>query len=276
MAAGNIRAEGERSVRLLLQYDGSPYHGWQVQPGLVTIQGLLQEAATRITGEPAAMRGAGRTDAGVHALGQVAHFRTLSPLPCHDLCRALNALLPRSIAVLDAQDAPPSFDSRYSALAKTYRYRMLLRRCRSPLEEGRLWHIPYPLRIAPMRQAAAALTGRLDFSSFRAAGCASRTAVRNLTDIRLRRSGDHLTIDFTGEGFLRHMVRALVGTLVETGRGRFHPDDMQHILQARDRSRAGLTAPPQGLCLMAVHYPPEITWSHQAPPPPGLKKKPPS
>ena len=252
---------GKRVVRLLLQYDGGPYHGWQVQPGLVTVQSLLQEAVAGITGEAAVLHAAGRTDAGVHALGQVAHFETGSRLSCEVLARAMNARLPRTIAVRDAREAPPSFDARYSALAKTYRYRLLLRPCRSPLEDGRLWHIPYPLRIAAMRRAASYLTGRRDFSSFRSSGCASRTAVRDLRTITMGKRGEYLEIDFTGAGFLRHMVRALVGTLVETGRGRFRPEEMKTILASRNRSRAGPTAPARGLYLMEVHYPAGLTWS---------------
>lgn len=254
----------QRNIRLLLEYDGLPFHGWQIQPHSPTIQEVLQRALDRITGEKTALKASGRTDAGVHAVGQVANFHTLSRLETSAFPRALNSLTPPSISTLEAREVDPSFDSQFSALSKTYRYNLLLRRHASALDHTRHWHIPCHLNLPRMRRAASLLTGTRDFSSFRAAGCGARDPVRRLSRLEITRRGDRLSIELEANGFLRHMVRNIVGTLVEIGRGRFHPDDVPRILEAKNRSRAGVTAPPYGLCLLSVEYP--------APSPPPLKK----
>jgi tRNA pseudouridine38-40 synthase len=250
-----------RNIRLLLEYDGRPFHGWQVQPKYPTIQELLQEALVTITGQQGiVVRGSGRTDAGVHALGQVANFHTFSPLPADTFRRALNGLLPTAISVLSAQEMPADFDARYSAAFKTYMYRLLLRPSRSALHAGQCWHIPYSLREEAMEEAAGKLLGTKDFSSFRSSGCTSRTTQRSLTGLRLCRRSPYLEIELVADGFLRHMARAIVGTLVDVGRGKVSASDMETILQARDRSRAGRTAPPHGLFLVSVFYPGAPPW----------------
>jgi len=253
--------DGRRNIALLLEYDGSHFHGWQVQPVSPTIQELIQLALARMTGEASVtLRGSGRTDAGVHALGQVANFRTASALPTDTFLKGLNSLLPAGIAVVAAREVPPSFDAQYGALSKVYRYRLLLRRSRSPLLASRSWHIPYPLHRSRMQKAALDLTGERDFSSFRSSGCASRSPVRTLSRLELRRRGDILDFELEANGFLRHMVRNIVGTLVDVGRGRIPADSMNDLLASGDRSRAGRKAPPQGLFLLSVCYPGDSSW----------------
>jgi tRNA pseudouridine38-40 synthase len=245
----------ERNIRLLLEYDGLPFHGWQVQPHSPTIQEVLQGALDRITGEKTVLKASGRTDAGVHALGQVANFHTRSGIETDAFPRALNSLTPASITALEAREVDLSFDSQFSALSKIYRYSLLLRRHASALDHTRHWHIPYHLNLTRMRRAASLLTGTRDFSSFRAAGCGAHDPVRRLARLEIARHGDLLSIELEANGFLRHMVRNIVGTLVEIGRGHRHPDDVPPILEAKDRSCAGVTAPPYGLFLLSVQYP---------------------
>ena len=215
----------------------------------------------KMTGEPSVtVKGSGRTDAGVHALGQVANFRTASPLPADIFQRGLNSLLPAGIAVLSAQEVPAAFDAQYEARSKVYRYRLLLRRPRSPLLAGQSWHVPYPLRLSSMQRAARDLTGERDFSSFQSSGCAARSPVRALSRLELRRKGDTLDIELEANGFLRHMVRNIVGTLVDVGRGKIPPDSMPEVLASGDRGQAGRKAPPQGLFLVSVRYPGIPPW----------------
>lgn len=254
--------EGRRNIALLLEYDGSHFHGWQVQPVSPTIQEVIQLALGRMTGEVSVtLKGSGRTDAGVHALGQVANFRTASSLPADTFRKGLNSLLPPGIAVLAAREVPSSFDAQYGALSKVYRYRLLLRRSRSPLLASRSWHIPYPLHRNRMSRAARDLTGERDFSSLRSSGCSARSPVRILSRLELRRQGDILEFELEANGFLRHMVRNIVGTLVDVGRGRIPAESMADLLASGDRSRAGRKAPPQGLFLLSVRYPGDPVWS---------------
>ena len=240
--------------KLILEYDGAAYHGWQVQPGLPTIQGLLQEALGRLAGGPVPVRGAGRTDAGVHALGQVASFEAPIALAPRTLQRALNALLPRDIVVLQAAEAAPDFDARFSARSKTYRYTLLRREYPSAWHAGRVLFVPYALDAPAMMEATGAIVGCHDFSAFRAGTCAAKSPVRTVHDARWRLEGDCWHFEITANAFLQHMVRILVGTLLEVGRGRRMPASLAELLAARDRRRAGKTAPPHGLCLVEVHY----------------------
>jgi tRNA pseudouridine38-40 synthase len=191
----------------------------------------------------------------VHALGQVASFRTAASIPCDGFRRGLNSLLPPSIAVVAAADAEPDFHARFSAAGKHYRYSVLTRSSRSPLERRRAWHHPRPLDLAAMREAAHHLVGERDFSALRAAGCTARTAVRRLDQVALREPAPgRLELDVLGNAFLRNMVRILVGTLVEVGEGRLTPAEVAEIMESRDRTRAGQTAPAHGLCLVEVLY----------------------
>lgn len=220
------------------------------------MQGHLETCLARMTGAATPVVGASRTDAGVHAEGQVAHFDTSADIPVHGFRRGLNGLLPPGIAVVAADEVGPDFHARFSAAGKRYRYALLSRADRSPLLRHRTWHRPRPLDLEAMRAAARPLVGEHDFSAFRAAGCSARHAVRRITGIELRRDGDLVLLEVTGNAFLRNMVRILAGSLVAAGEGRLDPGDFAAILASRQRERAGQTAPPQGLTLVEVFYEP--------------------
>lgn len=243
-----------RRFKLVLEYEGTAYHGWQVQPGLPTIQGLLQSALSQMAGSPVQVTGAGRTDAGVHALGQVASFAANLRLDPITLRRALNASLPRDIVVRQVEEAPPEFDARRSARSKTYRYTLLRRDYPSAWLGRHSLYVPSPLDLEAMREAAKVLIGTHDFSAFRAGTCGAASPVRTILDASWRREGDLWHFEITGNAFLQHMVRIIVGTLLEVGRGRRPPADLGELLAAGDRRRAGKTLPPHGLCLVEVHY----------------------
>lgn len=244
-----------RNIRLLLEYDGTRYHGWQRQADATTIQQTLEEALARLTGEKIALIGSGRTDAGVHALGQVANFRTNSAIPLKAFHQGLNSLLPRDIVVGEATEAPPEFHARKSARAKTYEYRILNRPTRSPLNRHYGWWIAPPLDLAAMARAAAALPGEHDFTAFRASGSDNINPVRRVLGAGWREDpGDWLGFTITATGFLRGMVRSLVGTMAEVGRGKAPPTRLAELLESRARHLAGPTAPPQGLYLVEVFY----------------------
>ena len=244
-----------RNIRLLLEYDGTGYHGWQRQAEAVTIQEVVEAAVARLTGEAIALIGSGRTDAGVHALGQVANFRTQSAIPLKAFHAGLNSMLPRDIAVLEATEAPPAFHARKSARAKTYEYRILNRGTRSPLNHNYAWWIAPHLDLAAMAGAAAALPGEHDFTAFRASGSDNKNPVRRVLAAEWRdRPGDGLVFTITATGFLRGMVRSLVGTMAEAGRGKAPPMILAELLASGARHLAGPTAPPQGLYLVEVVY----------------------
>ncbi len=249
-----------RNVRLILAYDGTDFHGWQRQPDAPTIQACLEEAIEKLTGAPSPVCGSGRTDAGVHALHQVANFHTDSSIPCGKFVKALNDLLPPTIRIKSADDVAEVFHSRYNVLRKTYRYRIVLTPICSPLLWRYVCHYPYPLDRARMAQAAAFFEGEHDFTSFAAADAQededTKSRVRVILRSRLiwRPRATMLVYEVTGKGFLRYMVRNILGTLLEVGRGKLDPSDIPGILAARDRTKAGPTAPAQGLCLMNVEY----------------------
>jgi len=249
-----------RNLKLLLAYDGTDFSGWQVQPDSATIQGTLASAIGRITGEKVLPQGSGRTDAGVHALAQVATFATESPIPAENLLKALNDILPMSIRVLEASQAPPEFHARKSALAKTYRYRMYRGAICPPFLARYVWHYPYPLDESAMQQAALLVVGEHDFTSFAAVdadrGCEEEQVcnVRRIFESNWERAEDELIYDVRGNGFLHHMVRNLVGTFVLAGKGTLQPQAVSGILQAQSRSAAGATAPASGLYLVKVEY----------------------
>jgi len=242
------------NLKLSVEYDGTAYHGWQVQPGLPTIQGFLQERAKRISGEEVRITAAGRTDAGVHALGQVANFWTAKDLACESWQRAFNGLLPPDIVVRSVDIAPEGFDARRSAKQKTYRYSILNAPHPSALDRHWLLHVPDPLELAPMEEAGASLLGEHDFSAFRAANGDSPNQVRRVYQAFFLSEGNRLQFVITGNGFLKHMIRIVLGTLLDVGRGRLTPGAFREILQSKDRQRAGRTAPAHGLCLMQVSY----------------------
>jgi tRNA pseudouridine38-40 synthase len=244
------------NYRLLVEYDGTAFEGWQLQPGGArTVQGALEAALRPVAGGAVRVHGAGRTDAGVHALGQVANAHLARSLPPEVMVRALNAALPRDVAVRAAALVPEHFHARRDARRKRYLYRLWTAPARSPLRDRISLWVPQPLDLAAMRAAAAALCGTHDFASFRAAGSAAPTSVRTLWGLEIAgEAGGEVSLAFEGDGFLRHMVRNLVGTLLEVGRGRRRADSIQAVLAAATRAAAGPTAPARGLVLVAVHY----------------------
>jgi tRNA pseudouridine38-40 synthase len=246
------------NYRLLVEYDGTDLAGWQVQAqGARTVQGCLTDAIERISGERVRVTGAGRTDAGVHAEGQVASFSLGKALPVERLLAGLNGVLPRDIGIREVAAVPDDFDALRCATGKRYVYRLWNGRFRSPLRARRFLHVPRALDLAAMRAASADLVGEHDFSAFRAAGSDVRTSVRRLDRIAIAgEPGGEIELVFEGGGFLRHMVRNLVGTLLEVGHGRRPPDSMPALLATLDRDQAGPTAPAHGLCLERVDLAP--------------------
>lgn len=242
------------TIKLTIEYDGTVYAGWQQQPDLPTIQGQLELALFQITQEKIPIIGAGRTDAGVHALGQVASFRTSKFLPPHKWAFALNRYLPHDIAVLRSEREADSFHARYSAKTKIYEYKIRLHPCRPALDRHRVWTIPFPLDLSRIEQALPLLTGRHDFTSFEGPRASTKDPFCTISSLSSTFRGDLLTVRLEADRFLKQMVRALVGTLVEIGRHRREPEDLPRIIQARDRRAAGETAPPQGLYLVEVCY----------------------
>lgn len=244
-----------QKFRIVIEYDGADFAGWQIQPGRRTVQEEIEKAIEIITSSHSRVSGSGRTDAGVHARGQVAHFLSAARLGAEEWLRALNATLPEDIRIIDAAEVSPEFDARRSATGKWYRYEILTRQVASPIERRHVWHVPFKLDIKAMRKAAKAIKGERDFRSFRGSGCASKSTVRIIKRLDIKyMDEDHLVFDIEATAFMRYMVRNIVGTLVEVGRGKISPDDVKHILAAQDRRRAGPTAPPQGLTLMEVYY----------------------
>jgi tRNA pseudouridine38-40 synthase len=244
-----------RHIRLVVEYDGSELHGWQRQQGAATVQQHLEEALAKLLQHEAQVVGASRTDAGVHARGQVASFRTERDIPVHGIRRGLNSLLPDTIAVRDAADVPEDFHPRFSATGKHYRYTILTARDRSPRWRSRAWHHPDKLDFGLMQDAARALIGEHDFSAFRAAGCTAKTTMRRVDSITVTRLHPRvLEVDIRGNAFLRQMVRIIIGTLAEVGSGKRSPGQVAEILAGLDRTKAGITAPPHGLELIEVRY----------------------
>jgi tRNA pseudouridine38-40 synthase len=248
-----------RNLKLLLAYDGTEFSGWQIQPEADTVQGTLASAIGRVTGERVLPQGSGRTDAGVHALGQVATFTTQSPIPPENLVVALNGVLPPSIRVLEAAEVAAEFHARKSARAKTYRYTMFRGAICSPFRARYVWHYSYRLDEAMMQQVAGCIVGEHDFTSFAAVDpeAGREETVSNIRQIfcsAWQRQGDELIYTVRGSGFLHHMVRNLVGTFLLAGKGTIKAPDLPRILEARSRSAAGATAPASGLCLVKVEY----------------------
>jgi tRNA pseudouridine38-40 synthase len=242
--------------KLTLEYDGAPFVGWQRQENGLSVQEALEGALFSMTGERPTAQGAGRTDAGVHALAQVAHVDLAREWDPFRLGEGLSALLhPHPVAVIKAECAPADFDARHSASARHYRYRILNRRAPPTLERGRAWRVKPPLDAGAMHQAAQALIGRHDFSTFRDAQCQAKSPVRTLDRLDVRRDGDEVLIEASALSFLHRQVRSMVGSLVEVGAGRWSAGDLKAALEAADRSRCGPVAPAHGLYLARVDYP---------------------
>ncbi len=248
------RSHVMRTIKLTIEYDGTNYAGWQVQPNGLAIQQVMEEALARILGEQVRLHSSGRTDAGVHARGMVAAFRTEKTIPLSAFSDGLNSLLPPGIAVREAEEAPPGFNPRADATGKRYRYTILNTPRRSPLSRLYAWHLRGRLDLAAMREAAQHFVGEKDFCAFRTSGCAARTTVRNVFAVGITEEGDFIHIDVTGSGFLRNMVRIMVGTLVAVGEGKLTPDGIEGLLVSEAPGTAGPTAPSHGLCLMEVFY----------------------
>jgi tRNA pseudouridine38-40 synthase len=242
------------TVKLVVEYDGTCYAGWQRQPDRPTIQEAIERAIHHVSQATVCVIGAGRTDSGVHALGQVASFRTEQGWPASNWMRALNAVLPKDIAVRSSALMDASFHAQHHARGKLYAYRILHRPARPTVDRAFVWHIHRPLDEIAMQQAAATLIGAKDFSSFEGSLTDNNNPICNLQRFAVNRQGEQIIIEAYADRFLKHMVRAMVGTVVEVGLGKRTPDSLAEILQARNRSAAGQTAPPHGLCLMRVDY----------------------
>jgi tRNA pseudouridine38-40 synthase len=243
-----------RHIKLTISYDGTDFSGWQRQANAPTIQQTIEEALAGMVHAPVILRGAGRTDAGVHAEGQVACFFTDAKIPVAGFVRGLNSVLPRSIGVLAGEEVDEAFDARRSARGKHYRYQVWNREERAPLVDRYAWHVHSRLDVAAMQAGAAHLVGEHDFSAFRAADCDRKDPVRVLHRVDVSRTGDLVAFDLHGNGFLKNMVRVIVGTLYEVGRGQRKPENLAELLAGRDRTRAGRTAAARGLTMVRVFY----------------------
>ena len=249
-----------RNLKMIVSYDGAEFSGWQVQPNAITVQGTVASLIGRITGEKVLPQGSGRTDAGVHALAQVMTFVTQSSVPTGNFLKAMNDILPASVRVLEVTEVPPDFHARHSARAKTYRYRIYREAICPPFLARYVWHYPYPLAEETMARAAGLVIGEHDFTSFAAVDPdrgredAVASNVRNIFSSSWERLGEELIYTVRGSGFLHHMVRNLVGTFILVGKGTLKIEDVTRILEARNRSAAGATAPANGLYLVGVEY----------------------
>ena len=241
--------------KLTIEYDGTPYVGWQIQDSLATVQGELTEAVAAFTGERVAVNGAGRTDTGVHALGQVAHIDLGKEWDSDNVRDAMNFhLRPRPIAVLTAERVDSEFDARFSAIKRHYLYRISNRRADLALEQGRVWRVPRPLDTNAMHAAAQQLIGKHDFTTFRSTECQAASPVKTLDQLDIARDGDAVNVTASARSFLQHQVRSMVGSLVHVGEGKWSAGDLAAALEVRDRSRCGQVAPPHGLYLVRVDY----------------------
>ncbi|HIX68759.1 MAG TPA: tRNA pseudouridine(38-40) synthase TruA [Candidatus Anaerostipes excrementavium] len=247
----------KRNIRLLIEYDGANYRGWQKQgksSGADTIQGRLEQVLSKMTGEEIQLIGSGRTDAGVHALGQVANFHTDCSHSCDEMKQYLIAHLPSDIGVLKVSEAGERFHSRLNAAEKTYRYRIAVPGTSHAFERTYLWYFPEPLNLPKMRQAASYLIGTHDFKGFSSIKKTKKSTIREIHAIDIKQKNGEIQITFTGNGFLHNMVRIITGTLAEIGCGKKKPEDIFTVLRSKNRQDAGMTAPPQGLFLVSVRY----------------------
>ncbi|NIQ98188.1 MAG: tRNA pseudouridine(38-40) synthase TruA [Desulfuromonadales bacterium] len=242
------------TIRLKIEYDGTDFAGWQRQPNGLAVQEVVENALAGVLGDAVRLHSSGRTDAGVHARGMVAHFQTERDLPMQAYCEGANGLLPSSVAIVAAEKAPNDFHARFDARGKWYRYSICNRRIRSPLDVRFSWHVRSPLDVEAMRRAASSLVGEHDFAAFRASGCAAVSTRREIFSVDLSEMGDIVSIDVRGSGFLRNMIRIIAGTLVEVGTGYRDGSDIPALLARPQRQKAGRTAPACGLCLMEVWY----------------------
>ena len=242
--------------RLTIEYDGGPFMGWQRQDHGPSVQQTLEEAVKRMTGEDAQLMAAGRTDAGVHALAMSAHVDIARSLTPHRLREGLNALVrPHPISVIEVETVADDWHARFSCVGRRYLYRVLNRRAPAALDHGRVWHIPVPLEVEAMREGAAHLVGRHDFTTFRSAQCQSDSPVKTLDRLEVSKAGAEIHVEAAARSFLHHQVRSMVGCLAMVGRGQWEPGDIEKALEARNRSALGFNAPPDGLYFVEAIYP---------------------
>jgi tRNA pseudouridine38-40 synthase len=241
--------------KLTIEYDGTPFVGWQAQDNGISVQGVLTDAITAFAGERVTVAGAGRTDAGVHALGQVAHADLAKEWDVNNIRDAINFhLRPRPVAVIAAELAAPDFDARFSAIKRHYLYRIVNRRADLTLDQNRAWRVPRPLDAATMQAAAQKLIGKHDFTTFRSTECQAKSPLKTLDRLDVTRDGDELSVTASARSFLQHQVRSMVGSLVHVGEGKWSADDLAAALAARDRAACGQVAPPHALYLVRVEY----------------------
>lgn len=244
-----------RNIKLTIEYDGKGFNGWQKQPNKLNIQGTIEQAIKTITGEEIELNASGRTDAGVHALGQVANFKTNSNIPIEKIAIAINSNLKKSIRILQAEEVEERFHSRLSCKKKTYRYVINNSDIPSAIYRNLETHIPIKLDVGKMQEGAKYLEGEHDFKSFKASGTSSKSSVRTIYSAKvIQMPNERIYIELTGNGFLYNMVRIIAGTLVEVGSGKIKPEEIKSIIEAKDRAMAGKTLPPQGLFLVSVNY----------------------
>ena len=243
-----------RNIKLTIEYDGKEYNGWQKQPNKLNIQGEIEKAISNITGEEVELNASGRTDAGVHALGQVANFKTNSNLPIEKMAIAINSQVKNSIRIIKAEEIEESFHSRYNCKEKTYRYIINNSKYGSAIYRGMEYHIPIKLDIDKMQEAAKYFEGEHDFKGFKSSGTSSKSSIRTIYKAIVKKENERIIIELTGNGFLYNMVRIISGTLVDVGLGKINPSEIPEIIESKDRTRAGKTLPPQGLYLVEVKY----------------------
>lgn len=243
-----------RNIKLTIEYDGSNYSGWQIQKNGVSIEGILTEAISNLVGHSIKLIGSSRTDAGVHAKGMVANFFVESSIPEENFAAAINSKLPRDIVVLEAEEVDLSFHSRYMSRGKLYSYTILNRKAPSALLRNYAAHVREALDIDSMKEACKFFIGTHDFAAFKSTGSSAKTSVRTVRMLKIESKDDLIKIFIEADGFLYNMVRIIVGTLIEVGKGKIRPDDVKGIIESKDRKSAGKTAPPQGLCLEKVYY----------------------
>lgn len=242
------------NIKLIIEYDGTGYHGWQSQANAVTVQDVIEKAIKNLIGEECSLIGSGRTDTGVHALGQVANFFTKSNIPPEKFSYALNNILPKDIVIRSSEEVPEDFHARYDAKGKKYRYIIYNSKQRSALLRNRAYFVSHPLDINLIEEAADHFIGTHDFAAFRASDSSVKSSVRTISDIWVKREDENIILEVAGNGFLYNMVRIIAGTMVEVGMGRIPANTIPCIIESRDRRKAGRTAPPQGLYLMEVYY----------------------
>ena len=243
-----------RNIKLIIEYDGKGFNGWQKQPDRLNIQGEIEKAIEEITGEKVDLTASGRTDAGVHSLGQTANFKTDSKIPTEKFAKAINSRLKKSIVIKSAEEVDEKFHSRYSVKSKTYRYIINNSENGTAIYRGLEYHVPMKLDYEKMNEAIKYFIGEHDFKAFKASGTSSKSSVRKILDGSVRKEGERVIIEVTGTGFLYNMVRIISGTLLDVGLGKIKPEDIPSIVESKDRTKAGKTLPAHGLYLLQVNY----------------------